>query len=120
MIDIMTRIKIHHMAEGGRPQADIAARCGVGLRSVQRVLAEPIPGREELVTGERRPTRQFGRPPKADAALVERIRLLLETEPRLPSTEVLRRAREWGFGGGRSQTRSSAGLPAFGLRFWSA
>jgi transposase len=36
--------------------------------------------------------------------MIERVRLLLENEPRLPATEVLRRARDWGFRGGRSQT----------------
>lgn len=36
--------------------------------------------------------------------MVERIRALLQAEPELPATEVLRRAREWGFKGGRSQT----------------
>ena len=36
--------------------------------------------------------------------MVERIRLLLESQPTLPATEVLRLAREWGFEGGRSQT----------------
>src|SRR5262245_30430666 len=98
----MTRTKIHHLAEGGVLQAEIAVRCGVGLRSVERILAEPVPSPSDIVSGE--PAQRQGRPPKADAAMVERIRLLLEAEPRLPATEVLRRAREWGFEGGRSQT----------------
>lgn len=105
MIDVMTRLKIHNMAEGGTPQADIAELCGVGLRSVQRILAETAPTRDEVVAGERAGTRHVGRPPKADPAMVERIRLLLETpgNERLPATEVLRRATEWGYTGGRSQ-----------------
>ena len=36
--------------------------------------------------------------------MMERIRLLLEAQPTLPATEVLRLAREWGYTGGRSQT----------------
>lgn len=102
MIDVMTRTKIHHLAEGGVLQTEIAARCGVGLRSVQRIVTEPIPSPSDLVRDE--PLRRQGRPPKADPAMVERIRLLLEAEPKMPATEVLRRAREWGFEGGRSQT----------------
>ena len=105
MIDVMTRLKIHNMAEGGTPQADIAELCGVGLRSVQRILAETAPTRDEFVAVERAGTRHIGRPPKADTAMVERIRLLLETpgNERLPATEVLRRATEWGYTGGGSQ-----------------
>lgn len=99
----MTRIKVHHLAEGGHSQAEIATRCGVGLRSVQRILTEPVPTPEELVGGQRRTVRRPGRPPKADAMMVERIRMLLEERPTLPSTEVLRLSREWGFTGGRSQ-----------------
>ena len=40
MIDVMTRTKIHHLAQGGVLQAEIAVQCGVGLRSVERILAE--------------------------------------------------------------------------------
>jgi transposase len=102
VIDVMTRTKIHHLSEGGVLQTEIAARCGVGLRSVQRIVAEPMPNPADIASG--RPARRQGRPPKADDGTVERIRLLLETEPTLPATEVLSRAREWGFEGGRSQT----------------
>lgn len=104
MIPVMTRLKVHHMAQGGTPQADIAALCGIGLRSVERILIEPEPTREDVVADQRIDAKRQGRPPKADPAMVERIRLLLDENPTLPATEVLRRAREWGFSGGRSQT----------------
>jgi transposase len=103
VIDVMTRSKIHHLSEAGVLQSEIAVQCGVGLRSVERVLGEPPPNFAELQSG-RASSRKQGRPPKADDAMLERIRLLLENEPTLPATEVLRRAREWGFRGGRSQT----------------
>lgn len=105
MIDVMTRLKIHNMAEGGTPQASIAELCGTSLRSVERILSEAAPTRDEVVAGERVATPRRGRPPKADPAMVERIRLLLETpgNERLAATEVLRRAVEWGYTGGRSQ-----------------
>lgn len=105
MIDVMTRLKIHHMAQGRTPQADIADLCGVGLRSVERILTETAPTREEVVAERRADGPRMGRPPKADDAMVERIRLLLEdpANGRIPATEVLRRAAEWGYTGGRSQ-----------------
>ena len=103
MIDVMTRSKIHHLSQAGIIQAEISARCGVGVRTVQRVLTEPEPSAEDFSRG-RIGSRRQGRPPKADEATVERIRLLHESQPTLPATEVLRLAREWGFEGGRSQT----------------
>lgn len=105
MIDIMTRLKIHNMAEGGTPQASIAEICGTSVRSVERILTEATPTREEVLADERACARRQGRPPKADDAMIGRIRLLLETpgNDRLPATEVLRRAVEWGYTGGRSQ-----------------
>lgn len=102
MIDIMTRLKIHYMSEGGLPQADVAELCGVSLRSVERILAEPPPSREEVAAGERDALPRRGRPPKATDDLVERVRVLLESEPRILATEVLRRARSWGYTGSRS------------------
>jgi hypothetical protein len=61
---------------------------------VQRILAETAPTRDVVVAGGRAGTRNVGRPPKADAAMVERIRLVLEPpgNDRLPATEMLRRA----------------------------
>lgn len=105
MLDVMTRLKIHHMAEGGTPQASIAERCGASIRSVQRILTEPVPTRAEVLADAREGARRLGRPPKADEAMVERIRILLECpgNERLPATEVLRRATEWGYTGGRNQ-----------------
>jgi transposase len=103
VIDVMTRSKIHHLSEAGVLQSEIAVQCGVGLRSVERVLTEPVPSLTDLQSGQLG-KRRNGRPPKADDAMVERFRLLLEGEPTLPATEALRRAREWGFRGGRSQT----------------
>jgi transposase len=105
VIDVMTRLKIHNMAEGRALQADIAASCKTSVRSVQRVLTESVPTREEVIADARVDAKRQGRPPKADAAMMERIRLLLETpgNERLPATEVLRRAAEWGYTGGRSQ-----------------
>jgi transposase len=96
-------MKVHNMAEGGALQALIAEKCDIGVRSVQRVLAEPEPTREEVIAECREDAARMGRPPKADGAMIERIRALLEEKPKLPAIEVLRLSREWGYTGGRSQ-----------------
>ena len=102
MIDIMTRLKIHHMCEGDTPQAVVAHKCAVGLRSVERVLKEPVPTQEEVATGRRQGGRRRGRPPKADDDIREKVRQLLGEESAIMATEVLRRSRKWGYSGGRS------------------
>lgn len=102
MIDIMTRLKIHHMAEGGTPQEVIAAKCSVGVRSVQRVLQESEPTLEEVIAGERSDVLHRGRPPKADEGIRKKVEELLKQEPQIMATEVLRRSRAWGYTGQRS------------------
>jgi len=97
----MTRLKVHHMDEGGVPQEAIAEKCGVGLRSVQRILTEPEPTLDEVASGRQKGARR-GRPPKASEEVVERVRELLKEEPRMAATEVLRRSREWGYDGGKT------------------
>jgi len=92
------------MAEGGLPQAVIAERCHIGLRSVERILEEErAPTREEVVAGEREGAERRGRPPKADPEVMAKIAKLLEDEPKIQAIEVLRRSRAWGFKGQRSQ-----------------
>jgi transposase len=105
VIDVMTRLKVHHMSEGGAKQAVIAEKSGISLRSVERVLGERPPTAEEVAAGRRKAAKPLGRKPKASAEVVERIRLLL-ADPRtanISAIEILRRSREWGFTGGRSQ-----------------
>lgn len=98
----MTRLKVHFMAEGGVPEAVIAEKCEVGLRSVERILAEPTPTREEVAAGERGGGKRRGRPSKAKDDVVELIRAALDDEPGMMATEVLRRSRAWGYEGSRS------------------
>ncbi|MEZ4237393.1 MAG: IS21 family transposase [Myxococcota bacterium] len=99
----MTRLKVHHMAEGSTPHATIAERCGVSVRSVERIVTEPVPTVQEVAAGARQGAKRIGRKPKADPAMVEEIRLLLQQNPKLPAIEVLRRFKVRGFAGGRSQ-----------------
>lgn len=105
MIDVMTRLKVHHMSEGGVQQATIAEKCNISLRSVERIVNEESPPTvEEAVANERSGVR-LGRKPKASPELVEKIRLLLADpdNDRMTAIEILRLCRAWGFTGGRSQ-----------------
>jgi transposase len=102
VIDIMTRLKIRHMAEGGTPQAVIAEKCEVGERSVRRILAQPALTLAELLANGRRDGPRMGRPSKADDTIVEQVCELLLAEPVLPATEILRRSRAWGYTGSKS------------------
>ncbi len=43
VIDVMTRLKVHHMCESGAKQAAIAEKCSISLRSVERILTEEAP-----------------------------------------------------------------------------
>ena len=98
----MTRLKVHHMREGGLTHEAIAVKTGISVRSVERILnEEDRPGPEDLRAGALLGRRRPGRPSKV-AAYRDRVIALLAEEPRLPDVEVYRRARLWGYTGGRS------------------
>jgi hypothetical protein len=59
------------------PHGTIAEVCGVGLRSVERILTEQKPTRADVLAGERAGARRRGRPPTADAEIVQKVRSLL-------------------------------------------
>lgn len=102
MHDIMTRLKVHHMREAGVPHATIAERCGLGLRSVERITKEPAPTLDEVRAGALAGRKGPGRPSKASLEVRDKVRELLEEEPALLATEVLRRSRAWGYEGSKS------------------
>jgi len=97
----MTRLKVHMLLGAGLPHPDIAAQVAVGTRSVDRIAKEAEPTAEELVADKMQSGRRRGRPPKV-AAFEVQVRELLEQEPRLPGTEVLRLMKKAGYAGGRS------------------
>ena len=99
MIDVMTRLKVHHLAEGGLKHEEIAAKLRVGVRSVERIVKEEPPTAAEIASNVRRGKR--GRPSQV-ALYEDKVRALLEEEPELPSAEVVRRMRLCHYGGGRS------------------
>lgn len=99
MIDVMTRLKVHHLVEGGLPHSTIAEKLGIGLRSVERIASEDAPTPAEIVSG--KTAKKRGRPSKT-ARVEEQVRKLLEDQPEIKPIEVLRLARTWGYDGGRS------------------
>lgn len=101
MIDVMTRLKVHLLAEAGVPHTQIAEKLDIGLRSVERIVKEAAPTAEEISADERLVGPRRGRPSKV-AKYEESVRALLAEEPELPGTEVLRRSRVWGYRGSRS------------------
>ncbi len=105
MIDVMTRLKVHHMAEGGAREADIAEKCGISVRSVERIRTEAPPSAAEVVSNQRAGSKRVGRKPKASPEIVEKIRMCLAdpANANITAIEVFRLAKRWGFTGGRSQ-----------------
>jgi len=96
----MTRLKIHHLSEGRTPHAVIAAEVGCCERTVFNVLQQPKPTTAELVAD--RPASKGPGAPSKTEAFSERVLALLKERPRLPTVELLRQARGWGYGGGDS------------------
>jgi transposase len=96
----MSRLKIHHHAEAGLPHHENARLSGCCERTVRNVLAEPLPSPAEVVA-DRRAGRGPGAPSKT-AAFAERAAALLAERPALPTAEILRQARSWGYAGGDS------------------
>jgi transposase len=99
MLDMLKRHEIQVLRGAGHNQAEVARLAGVSERSVRRVEAEPaVTGSD---TAAERTRREIGRPAKAEPfrKLVEE---LLKVEPELLTLEVLRRAREAGYSGGKT------------------
>jgi transposase len=97
----MTRLKTHMLLGAGLPHPDIAARVGLSTRTVDRIVKEEEPTAADLAAGKMQSGKRRGRPPMI-AVHEAAVRSLLEAEPRLPGTEVLRRMRKSGYAGGRS------------------
>lgn len=102
MISLKTRLKIHTLAKRGVPHRDIAESCSVSIRSVQRVVKEPCPTAKELAQGTRTGAARIGRPSKATAPIIARVRAMLKRNPSLMATDVYQRAIGWGYTGSRS------------------
>jgi transposase len=99
MIDMLKRHEVQVLRRAGHPWKEIAALSGVSVRTVRRVAAEA-----DITTidnAAERARREVGRPSKADAYRDVLVQALTE-EPTLRTVELLHRARQAGYTGGKS------------------
>ena len=102
MVPAMTRHKIQVLRQAGHSQREVAELTGVGERTVRRVEGEPaVEVLDEATDAALRQQARIGRPSKVES-FRKWVEGALEREPELPTLEVLRRAREDGFEGGKS------------------
>jgi transposase len=94
VIDAMTRHEIQVLRAAGIPERTVAQRTAISVRSVERISKEPP------VTGAIRTVR-VGRP-SPTVAWADRIAAWLAEDHKLPGMELLRRAHEDGYRGGKS------------------
>lgn len=99
MIPVSERRRIQALLRGGRSKASVARETGVSLRSVKRIAKEPELDHTDDARERRR--RGIGRPSLA-RAFRELVLGLLREDPDLKSAEILRRARDAGYEGGKS------------------
>jgi len=96
---MLKRHEVEILLKAGHAKVEVAHLTGVSLRSVNRIAEEgPVVHIDDAAEREKR---RIGRP-----SLVENFRKLivaiLEEKPDLPSLEILRRAREAGYPGGKT------------------
>jgi transposase len=99
MIDMLKRHEIQVLRRAGHTWKEIAALSGVSVRTVRRIAAETDV--TTIDNTDERGRRQIGRPSKADAYR-DVLTQALRDEPTLRSVELLHRARQAGYTGGKS------------------
>ena len=99
MIEMLKRHEVQVLRRAGHTWKEIAALSGVSVRTVRRTAAEA-----DITTidnAAERARRQVGRPSKADEYRDVLVQALTEA-PMLRSVELLHRARQAGYTGGKS------------------
>jgi transposase len=99
MIDMLKRHEVQVLRRAGHTWKEIAALSGVSVRTVRRIAAET-----DITTidnAAERARREVGRPSKADPYRDVLVQALTE-DPTLRSVELLHRARQAGYAGGKS------------------
>jgi transposase len=99
VIDMLKRHAIQVLRDAGHPLEEISKLVGVGKRSVQRVIGEPVITHSD--TNQERARRAIGRPSKAEAYRAQ-VEGWLKEAPELLSVELLRRAKLAGYDGAKS------------------
>ena len=99
MIEMLKRHEVQVLRRAGHTWKEIAALSGVSVRTVRRIAAEV-----EITTidnAAERARREVGRPSTAEAYRDLLVQALAE-EPTLRTVELLHRARQAGYAGGKS------------------
>ena len=101
MISVLERHEIQVLRAAGRPVSEIARKLGVSERSVWRVLKEaPVVANDDVAA---RRLRGIGRPSTVAEYRSYVVSMMNDKETaELPSLEILRRAREKGYKGGKT------------------
>lgn len=94
------RHAVQVLREAGHKQAAVREQVGISERTIRRIEHEPAV--TEFDDAAERARRRVGRPSKVEAFRAQ-IEAMLGAEPSLPTQEVLRRAREDGYAGAKSQ-----------------
>ena len=99
MYEAMKRHEVQVLKQAGVTLGKITEATGVSRRSVQRIALEPpVEGESDAKLAR---ARRVGRPSKAEP-FRKQIEDVLAAEPELPTVEVLHRARQAGYTGGKS------------------
>jgi hypothetical protein len=99
MIPLLTRHAIQVLIDAEHTQVDIAQRTSVSVATVRRIAAETDV--DDADDAALRKSRHVGRPSKA-APFADKVRGWLAEDAELPTQELLRRAKEAGYGGNRT------------------
>jgi transposase len=115
MYDAMKRHQIQVLKQAGHSSSETAKIAGVSVRSVKRIAQEATVSLNEDPQTLR--SCRVGRPSKADG-FRKFVTEILEDDPDLPTVELLHRARQSGYEGGKSafyglvaELRSNSALP---------
>jgi transposase len=99
MWGMLKRHEVEVLLKAGHRKTEVARMSGVSLRSVKRIAQEePVVHVDDQAE---RNQRQIGRPSRVQNFRKQVVGILQET-PELPSLEILRRAREAGYQGGKT------------------
>jgi transposase len=99
MIEMLKRHEIQVLRRAGHTWAEVAALAGVSVGTARRVAAED--GVTTVDNAAERARREIGRPSKAEAYRAVLVQALAE-RPDVKSIELLHRARQAGYTGGKS------------------
>jgi transposase len=99
MIEMLKRHEVQVLRRAGHTWKEIAALSGVSVRTVRRIAAQAAI--TTIDNAAERARRQVGRPSKA-ATYRDMLAQALTEEPTLRSVELLHRARQAGYTGGKS------------------